>query len=170
MALIWLFQFNLLSILTPRYLTESVGYNLFPFNFIFMLKSKRVPFRLKRKLVSETYNEILLALTLSGRLACTAYHEKLSIFPGGTPGVTWLKKRFMWQMNRQYRKFFNESKIDRIRYYIQKTRPWLFIWFGSNYILSFVNRERKRKFVYGCFTVTFYLVWKMLFMHKIVYI
>ena len=45
-----------------------------------MLKSKRVPFRLKRKLVSETYNEILLALTFSGRLACTAYHEKLSIF------------------------------------------------------------------------------------------
>ena len=55
-----------------------------------MLKSKRVPFRLKRKLVSETYNEILLALTLSGRLTCTAYYEKLSIinFSGGTPGVT----------------------------------------------------------------------------------
>ena len=27
-------------------------------------------------------------LTLSGRLARTAYHEKSSVFPGGTPGVT----------------------------------------------------------------------------------
>ena len=28
------------------------------------------------------------ALTLSGRLARTTYHEKPSVFPGGTPGVT----------------------------------------------------------------------------------
>ena len=27
-------------------------------------------------------------LTLLGRVARTAYHEKPSVFPGGTPGVT----------------------------------------------------------------------------------
>ena len=63
-ALIGLFHFNLLSILTPRYFTESVGYNLFPFNFIFMLKSRG--FLLGLKLMSsvfEALNEILLALS-----------------------------------------------------------------------------------------------------------
>ena len=84
------------------------------------------------------------ALTFSGRLARTAYHEKPSVFPGGTPGVTWLKKRFTWKMNRQYGNFFNESKIDRIRHNVQKTGSQLLIRFPSNYILSFVNRERNQ--------------------------
>ena len=35
-----LFQFILLSILTPRYFTESVGYNIFPFNFIDLVNAK----------------------------------------------------------------------------------------------------------------------------------
>ena len=61
------------------------------------------------------------SLTLSGRVARTAYHEKPSVFPGGTPGVTRLEIRFMWKMNRQYGNFFNESKIDRTRHNIQKT-------------------------------------------------
>ena len=63
-ALTWLFQFNLLSISTPRYFTESVEYNLFPFNFVIMLKSRG--FLLGLKIISsvfETFNEILLALS-----------------------------------------------------------------------------------------------------------
>ena len=62
-----------------------------------------------------------LFLTLSGWMARTAYHEKPSVILGGTPGVTQLKIYFMWKINRQYRNFFNESKIDRIRHSIQKT-------------------------------------------------
>ena len=63
-ALKCLFQFSLLSILTPRYLTDSVGYHLFPFNFIFTLKS--VGFLLGLKTINsafETFNETLLALS-----------------------------------------------------------------------------------------------------------
>ena len=90
-----------------------------------------------------TFSELL---TLSGRVARTAYHEKPSVFPGGTPGVTRLKIRFMWKMNRQYGNFFNESKTDRIRHNIQKSGSQLFIRFRRNYVLSFVNRERKRKY------------------------
>ena len=63
-ALTWLFQFNLLSILTPRYFTESVVYNHFPFNFIFMLKCRGFLLGLKKiSSVFETFNEILLALS-----------------------------------------------------------------------------------------------------------
>ena len=47
-------------------------------------------------------------------MARTAYHEKPSVFPGGTPCVTLLKIRFLWKMNRQYEIFFNESETDRI--------------------------------------------------------
>ena len=62
-ALTWLFQFNLLSILTPGYLTESVGYNLFPFNFIVTLKSRGFLLGLKIKsYVSETFNDIFSVL------------------------------------------------------------------------------------------------------------
>ena len=60
-------------------------------------------------------------LTVSGRVARTAYYEKPSIFPGSTPGITCLKIRFMWKMNWQYGIFFNEIKIDEIRHHIQKT-------------------------------------------------
>ena len=63
-ALTLVFQFNLLSILIPRYFTKSVGYNLFPFNFNLMLKSRG--FLLVLKIISfvfETFTEILLALS-----------------------------------------------------------------------------------------------------------
>ena len=64
MALTRLFKSNLLSILTPRYLTESNGDNLFPFNFIFMLKSKGFLLGLKiSSSVFETFSEILLTLS-----------------------------------------------------------------------------------------------------------
>ena len=59
-----LFQFNLLSILTQRYFTESVKYNLFQFKINFTLKSRG--FFLGLKIISsifETFNEILLALS-----------------------------------------------------------------------------------------------------------
>ena len=59
-ALKCLFQFSLLSILTPRYLTDSVGYHLFPFNFIFTLKS--IGFLLGLKTINsafETFNETI---------------------------------------------------------------------------------------------------------------
>ena len=63
-ALTWLLQFNLLSILTSRYFTESVGYNHFPFNFIFILKCRGFLLGLKKiSSVFETFNEILLALS-----------------------------------------------------------------------------------------------------------
>ena len=64
-----------------------------------------------------------ISLTLSGRVARTAYHEKPSVFPGGRPGVTWHKIGFMWKMNRQHGNFFNESKIDRIRIVIVYSAP-----------------------------------------------
>ena len=57
---------------------------------------------------------------------------KTNSFPGGMPVITWIKVCFLWKMNQQYRIFFNESKIDRIRRNILKTRLWLFIWFCSN--------------------------------------
>ena len=76
----------------------------------------------------------------SGGTRCVSW--KTISFPGGTPGVTWLKIRFMWKMNLQYGIFFNE----RIRHKIQKTGSYLFIRFRSNHILSFVNRNRKRKY------------------------
>ena len=65
-ALTWRVQFNLISFLTPRYFTESVGYNLFPCNFIFMLKSRG--FLLGLKTISsafEAINEILITLNQS---------------------------------------------------------------------------------------------------------
>ena len=86
-------------------------------------------------------------LTISVRVARIAYHEKPSVFPGGMPGVTWLKIYFTLKMNQQYRIFFNESKIDRIRHNIQKTGLYLFFRFHSNYILSFVNRKQKQKYL-----------------------
>ena len=73
-----------------------------------------------------------MALTLSGRVASTAYHEKPPVFPGGMPVITWIKICFLWKMNQQYRNFFNDSKIHRIRRNILKTRLWLFIRFRSN--------------------------------------
>ena len=42
------------------------------------------------------------------------------------------------------RKFFNESKKDRIKHNIQKTGSQLFIRFRSNYILSFVDRAKAK--------------------------
>ena len=64
MALTWLFQFNLISILTPRYLTEADGYNIFLFHFIFMLKSRGSLLGLNIiNSVFETFNEIFLALS-----------------------------------------------------------------------------------------------------------
>ena len=53
---------------------------------------------------------IFLILTLSGWVACPAYHENPSVFLGGMPGVTGLKICFMWKMNRQYGNFFNDAK------------------------------------------------------------
>ena len=32
-------------------------------------------------------------------MACTVYHEKPSVFPGGMPVITRLKISFMWKMN-----------------------------------------------------------------------
>lgn len=57
MVLTLLSQFNLLSVLTPRCFTKTVGYNIFPLNFIFMLESRA--FLLGMKIifsVSETFS------------------------------------------------------------------------------------------------------------------
>ena len=80
-ALTWLFQFNLLSILTPRYLPESVGYILFPYNYIFMLKASS--FLLGLKIISsvfETFSQILLALSQFGRFFRSIFKSLLNLF------------------------------------------------------------------------------------------
>ena len=79
--LTWLFQFNLLSILTPGYFTESVGYNLFLFHFIFILKSRG--FLLGLKIISsvfETLNEILLALSQFVRFFRSIFKNLFNLF------------------------------------------------------------------------------------------
>ena len=76
-ALTRLFHFNLLSILTPRYFTESVGYNLFPFNFKFILSS------LGLKIISsvfETFNEIFLALSQFVRFFRSIFKSLFNLF------------------------------------------------------------------------------------------
>ena len=81
MALKRIFQFNLLSVLTPRYLTKSVGYNLCPFSLIFMLKSRG--FHLGLKIISfvfETFSEILLALSQFVRFLRSIFKSLFNIF------------------------------------------------------------------------------------------
>ena len=58
-------RFNFVAMACTRRLTQSVGYNLFPFNFIiFMIKSRGFLLGLKIiSFVSETFSEILLALS-----------------------------------------------------------------------------------------------------------
>ena len=63
-GLTYIFQFNLLSILTPIYFTESVKYNLLLFSFISMLISRSFPLGLKIIIsVFEKFSEILLAVS-----------------------------------------------------------------------------------------------------------
>ena len=64
----------------------------------------------KDKLQGDNLSVILFVLTLSGRVAHTAYHEKPSVFSGGTSGITCLKIWFLWKMNWQYSIFLMRAK------------------------------------------------------------
>ena len=111
MALTWLFLFNLLSILTPRYLTE---------------------FHLGLKIISsvfQTFSEILLALSQFVRFSLSIFKSLFNLFSDWLMISRFVSSAKRWTLQ-------NTTFISRLVFHNHKNCPHIFIEIAPQKVLT----------------------------------